>query len=392
MKRERADRSGSGQTGSTTPAGQDFSEQPDEQLTADVARLASELSEAQTPSRRHRLARAIPRLARPRRQVDTPVSDEAADAADQQVPPVRRTTGRRIRTTRRASGERLQSASRASSRRIQATSRASGERIQSAGRTSGERLQGARKASGERIQSASRTSSKRIQAAGQASWKGVQAGGQASWRGLQATGRVSARGVTASGRWLASQVITMAPKIPIRSVETLRAQHPGKSTEQIADSLINGATRAAAGIGVTIGTAVAIPFIPTAPMELGVETLALAAVEIKMIAELHEVYGMRAKGSSAERMVAYLGSWAHKRGLSVAPGGVTVAISAPLRRQIERRLAAKAGRSVLSLAPLLAGAAAGGLLNQRETRKLGEKIRNDLRKQAPLVAVSRGQR
>jgi hypothetical protein len=377
MKRGRADRRCSGQSGR---AGQEFADQPDEQLAEEVARLASELSEAQTPSRRHRLARAIPRLARPRRQAGAPASDDTAAAAAGQQLRARRTTGRRIGAARRASGERIQSAGRAGSRRLQSAGRTSGGRLQSAGRASGERLQSARKVSGKRIQSASRAGGQRIQAAGQASWKG-----------LQATGRVSARGVTASGRWLASQAITMAPRIPIRSVETLRAQHPGKSTEQIADSLIDGATRAAAGIGVTIGTAVAIPFIPTAPMELGVETLALAAVEIKLIAELHEVYGMRARGSAAERMVAYLGSWAHKRGLSVAPGGVTVAISEPLRRQIERRLAAKAGRSVLSLAPLLAGAAAGGLLNQRETRRLGEKIRNDLRKQAPLVAVGRSQ-
>jgi hypothetical protein len=347
MKLTRASRRRSGQTGPAAPASQQVA-RSDEELAAQVAQLASELSEADSPSLRHKLARAIPELARPRRQTGSPADEHVGAATERQADLARRARGQRLHGTRRASGERIQSAGRASARRIQSAS--------------------------------------------QASWKGLQAGGQASWKGLQATGRVGARGVTASGRWLASQVITMAPRIPIRNLETLRAQHPGKSTEQIADSLIDGAARAAAGIGVTVGAAVAVPFVPTVPMELGVETLALAAVEIKLIAELHEVYGMRARGSAAERMVAYLGSWAHKRGLSVAPGGVTVAISEPLRRQIERRLAAKAGRSVLSLAPLLAGAAAGGMLNQRETRKLGNKIRDDLRKQAPLVALRPGQR
>ncbi len=360
---------------------------PDEELAAQVARLASELSEAESPSLRHKLAAAIPELARPRQRTGRPAGESAAapsaapGAGQQQADLARSARGHRLHSMRRASGERIQSASRASARRIQSASQASNQRIQSA-----------RKASGERFQSAGQAGARRIQSASQASWKGLQAGGQASWKGLQATGRVSARGVTASGRWLAGQVITMAPRIPIRNLETLRAQHPGKSAEQIAGSLIDGAARAAAGIGVTVGAAVAVPFVPTAPMELGVETLALAAVEIKLIAELHEVYGMRASGSPAERMVAYLGSWAHKRGLSLAPGGVTVAISEPLRRQIERRLAAKAGRSVLSLAPLLAGAAAGGMLNQRETRKLGNKIRDDLRRQAPLLTLGPGQR
>ena len=35
-----------------------------------------------------------------------------------------------------------------------------------------------------------------------------------------------------------------------------------------------------------------------------------------------------------------------------------------------------------SLGPLLTGAAAGAILNGRETRKLGQQIRNDLRRRA----------
>ena len=86
----------------------------------------------------------------------------------------------------------------------------------------------------------------------------------------------------------------MAPKIPIRSLATLQAQYPGLDTEQLADSLIVGAARASAGVGAAVGVAAAVPFIPTAPVELGVETMALVAIELKLIAELHEVYGMPA--------------------------------------------------------------------------------------------------
>jgi hypothetical protein len=65
------------------------------------------------------------------------------------------------------------------------------------------------------------------------------------------------------------------------------------------------------------------------------------------------------------------------------PGGVIFAAGSPLTRLLRRRLAVRAGRSVFSLGPLLTGAAAGAILNGRETRKLGNNIRNDLRRRAP---------
>jgi hypothetical protein len=51
-----------------------------------------------------------------------------------------------------------------------------------------------------------------------------------------------------------------------------------------------------------------------------------------------------------------------------------------VRRQLERRLLAKAGQSALALAPLLTGAAAGAAIDHHETRRLGNLIRDDLRK------------
>jgi hypothetical protein len=45
-------------------------------------------------------------------------------------------------------------------------------------------------------------------------------------------------------------------------------------------------------------------------------------------------------------------------------------------------LVARAGRSAFSLAPLLTGAAAGAYLNSRETRRLGQDVRRDLRRRA----------
>jgi len=194
--------------------------------------------------------------------------------------------------------------------------------------------------------------------------------------------RYTGRGLHASGRWLTGQALAMAPKVPIRSYGRLHQQYPDLQTEQLADRLIAGAARASAGVGVAIGAAAAVPFIPTASVELGVETLALVAIELKLIAELHEVYQTPAPGNAAQRMMAYTGAWAERRGVQVTGSGLALAVGSPLRRKLERRLLAKAGKSALALAPFLSGAVAGALIDHHETRRLGTLVRNDLRVRA----------
>jgi hypothetical protein len=199
-------------------------------------------------------------------------------------------------------------------------------------------------------------------------------------RGAQAGGSATVRSLRATGQWLTAQTLAMAPKVPIRNSATLRKQYPGLQTEQLADRLIAGAARASAGVGAAVGATAAVPFIPTAPLELGVETLALVAIELKLIAELHEVYEMPVPGSAAQRMLAYTGAWAERRGVQVTSTGFALAVGSPLRRRLERRLLAKAGESALALAPLLTGAVAGALIDHHETRKLGSLVRDDLRR------------
>lgn len=215
-----------------------------------------------------------------------------------------------------------------------------------------------------------------------------RSGRDAAWQRMQSGTSATMSGLRASGQWLAAQAIEMAPKVPIRTVGTLRAQYPGLHTEQLADQLIAGAARASAGVGVAVGAAAAVPFIPTAPVELGVETLALVAIELKLIAELHEVYGMPAPGSAPQRMLAYTGAWAERRGVRITNSGLALAVGSPLRRKLERRLLAKAGKSTLALAPLLAGAAAGAMIDHRETRRLGTLVREDLRDRSRTAAPS----
>jgi hypothetical protein len=193
-----------------------------------------------------------------------------------------------------------------------------------------------------------------------------------------------AAGKTFSGTvsWLTGQVLAMGPRLRIRDQAALRAQFPGRSDEEIADLLIERAARAAATVGGATGAWSALPALPAFPAEIAAETLAVTGIEIKLVAELHEVYGMPAPGSGTERARAYIASWAQRRGVYVVPGGLLLIAGSPLAGQVRRRLAARVRRSTLSLAPLLTGAALGALANRRETRKLGIQIRDDLRRQA----------
>jgi len=208
--------------------------------------------------------------------------------------------------------------------------------------------------------------------------RGAGRGTRAAWRRVDAARRRAAWG---SG-WLAAQVTAMAPRLRVRDHAALREQFGGQSAEEIADALIEGAARASGAAGGVAGMWAALPVLTAYPVEIAAETLVLVGIEIKLIAELHEAYGRPASGNLAERMGAYVASWAHRRGVSMIPGGVALAAGSPLARLLRRRLAARAGRSAFSLGPLLTGAAVGAFLNSRETRRLGREIRRDLRRGA----------
>jgi hypothetical protein len=208
-------------------------------------------------------------------------------------------------------------------------------------------------------------------------------GARATGRGARATGRgvqVARRRVGTGTSWLASEVAVMAPRLRVRDQAALQAQFPGLSTEDIADALVEGASRAAAAVGAAVGAWAVLPVPPAFPAEIAAETLALVGIEVKLVAELHEIYGLPASGTRVERMTAYVAAWAHRRGVFLVPGGLALAAGSPLVRRLRLRLAARAGRSAFSLGPLLTGAVAGAMLNRRETHRLGHDIRSDLRR------------
>ena len=196
------------------------------------------------------------------------------------------------------------------------------------------------------------------------------------------------RNVSAGMSWLTGQVVAMGPRLRIRDRAALRAQFPGQSDDEIAQRLIERAARAAATVGGATGAWAALPTLPAFPAEVAAETLAVVGIEVKLVAELHEVYGMGAPGTGAERARAYLGSWAARRGVYQVDGGLLLIAGSPLARQLTRRLAARVRRSTFALAPLFTGAVAGVLLNRRETRKLGYQIRDELRQRRRTVTAT----
>jgi hypothetical protein len=194
--------------------------------------------------------------------------------------------------------------------------------------------------------------------------------------------------VTAGLNWLTAQVVAMGPRLRIRDRAALRAQFPGKSDDEIAQLLVERAARAAATVGGTMGAWAALPALPAFPAEVAAETLAVVGIEVKLIAELHEVYGMAAEGSATQRARAYLGSWATRRGVYQVDEGLLLIAGSPLARQLARRLAWRVRRSTFALAPLFTGAVAGAIINRRETRRLGHQIRDELRQRRTTITAT----
>jgi hypothetical protein len=196
------------------------------------------------------------------------------------------------------------------------------------------------------------------------------------------------RGLSAALNWLSAQVLAMGPRLRIRDQATLRAQFPGRSDDEIAVALIERAARASAGVGGATGAWAALPTLPAFPAEVVAETLAVVGIEVKLVAELHEIFGMAAEGNAADRARAYVGAWATRRGVYQVEGGLLLVAGSPLARQLTRRLAGRVRRSTLSLAPLFTGAVAGAMFNRRYTRKLGQEMRDDLRRHRETVTAT----
>lgn len=209
-------------------------------------------------------------------------------------------------------------------------------------------------------------------------------------QGLKVGARKSGDRARAGLAYITDRIIEIAPRIPVRDLATLRAQFPGLGPEQIADKLVAGAAGATSTVGAGVGAAAMLPAPPAMPAELAAEITGVAAIELKLIAELHEVYGARPPGNLRQRSTAYLNSWSGERGIDVTrPSTINSALGGQMKRQLRQQIMKRMVRDLPNLMPFLVGAAVGAVMNHRDTRRLAERIRKDLRRtQVPWEALA----
>ncbi|MGW6420824.1 hypothetical protein [Streptomyces sp. NPDC055055] len=219
-----------------------------------------------------------------------------------------------------------------------------------------------------------RIDSERIDAVRRGVTRGVRRGGDGAKAGIG---------------YLADRLIDLAPRIPVRDLATLRRHFPGLGPEELADKLVAGAANASSTVGAGVGAAAMLPVPPAMPAELAAEITGVAAVELKLIAELHEVYGLRPPGRLAQRSAAYLTSWAEERGIDpTKPTTVNAALGGQLKRELRQQIMKRMVRNLPNLMPFMVGAAVGAVMNRRDTKKLAGHIRKDLRtRQVPWDAL-----
>lgn len=191
----------------------------------------------------------------------------------------------------------------------------------------------------------------------------------------------------ASPRGLVDVVTGFAPHLALRDAATLREHYDGRSGRELAEALIDSAVKTSAAIGAAGGVLAsaseAAPVtLVSAPVQLGVESLAVVAVELKLVAELHAALGVALPEDLQQRAAVVLRAWTTGRGVRFGDltdgGGVTGLLGRAARARLREQLLKRFARSALGFLPLLAGAAAGAAVNARGTRKVGESLVDDL--------------
>lgn len=233
--------------------------------------------------------------------------------------------------------------------------------------------------------SARRSSQARAGAAVRAAKRVTATATSAAASATSAAAQAVSSATTAGGRAVASRAAHIAVSVPVRDLETLRDQYGGIDGEELADALVEAAARSSVVVGAAGGAAtvrMAMRRNPIMlPLQLVAEPLVVAAVEIKLLAELHEVYDVPVVGTGSERARRFASMWASMRGLNpLEPGTATTPLGGGMKGQLSRRIAGRIGARMTRTGPFVAGAAAGAFVNGRGTRDFGEAVRANLRR------------
>lgn len=216
---------------------------------------------------------------------------------------------------------------------------------------------------------------------------------QLSSTALASMRRAGTRAVL-SGKWAAQTAVAYSQRIVLRDAKTLVDQFGLSEPKSIAHRLTRTSSRTTALIGVAAGAAASLeelapPAWVVLPAEVLVETLVVAAIEMKMVGEIHSAYGIDFSDSITQRGFLVARAWAEARGIdprSLASSSVNSNDEDPwnraarreVTRLMQRRMVRRTARNSGVLIPLMAGAAVGGTLNWRATSTLGRQISSDL--------------
>jgi hypothetical protein len=188
-------------------------------------------------------------------------------------------------------------------------------------------------------------------------------------------------------RWMTDVVADIAPHVPVRDLDTLHKHFDGLDGDELAERLIRNAARATAGVGAAGGGVASLewaaaPTLLSAPVLLAAETVAVVAIELKLVGELQEVYHQPIRGAAANRAVVLVQAWSGQRGVNpFIPGvGLASVLGIAARKELQTSLLRRFGRNLTTFGPLLTGAAVASYLNRRATLILGETLQKDLRK------------
>lgn len=174
---------------------------------------------------------------------------------------------------------------------------------------------------------------------------------------------------------LAERLIGLAARATVRSRSDLLAAYPGRDRDEIARMLVERAVLSSGRVGVSGGVLGSSEYLAPwtlrgVPAQLMAETLAIALIEVRLTAELHALYGIEARGSLKDRAGFWVTAWA--KGTAHDPNGphdFTAAMRKMVSVQARRRLTSRARRNLVTMAPLLAGAALGRWINRKLTRE-----------------------